>query len=61
MSLSKHFVLKGEILLSVFVRPPSYASSLAAHECLTLYFIEAPFSTFANRVDPDQAALVRAA
>ena len=27
----------------------------------TLYLIETPFSTFANRADPDQAALVRAA
>ena len=29
--------------------------------CITLYRIETSFSTFANRVDPDQAALVRAA
>ena len=28
---------------------------------LTLYLIEKPFNTFANRADPDQAALVRAA
>ena len=28
---------------------------------LTLYQIEMPFNTFANRADPDQAALVRAA
>ena len=28
---------------------------------LTLYFIWMPFYTFANRADPDQAALVRAA
>ena len=28
---------------------------------LTLYLIETPFNTFTNRVDPDQAALVRAA
>ena len=28
---------------------------------LTLYLIETPFSPFANRADPDQAALVRAA
>ena len=28
---------------------------------LTLYLIEMPFNTFANRADPDQAALVRAA
>ena len=27
----------------------------------TLYLIEMPSSSFANRVDPDQAALVRAA
>ena len=27
---------------------------------LTLYLIEMPFNTFANRTDPDQAALVRA-
>ena len=27
---------------------------------LTLYPIETPFSTFANRADPDQTALVRA-
>ena len=28
---------------------------------LTLYLIETPFNTFANRVDPDQSALVRTA
>ena len=28
---------------------------------LTLYRIETPFNSFAKRVDPDQAALVRAA
>ena len=28
---------------------------------LTLYLIETPFNPFANRTDPDQAALVRAA
>ena len=28
---------------------------------LSLYFIETPFNIFANRADPDQAALVRAA
>ena len=28
---------------------------------LTLYVIETPFDAFANRPDPDQAALVRAA
>ena len=28
---------------------------------LTLYLIETPFNTFANRADPDQAALLRAA
>ena len=27
---------------------------------LTLYLIETPFNPFANRADPDQAALVRA-
>ena len=27
----------------------------------TLYLIETPFNTFANRADPDHAALVRAA
>ena len=30
-------------------------------ETLTLYPIETPFDVFANRADPDQAALVRAA
>ena len=30
-------------------------------EELTLYPIETPFSAFANRANPDQAALVRAA
>ena len=29
--------------------------------CLILYLIEAPFDAFANRADPDHAALVRAA
>ena len=28
---------------------------------LSFYLIETPFHTFANRADPDQAALVRAA
>ena len=28
---------------------------------LTLYLIETPFNAFANRADPDQASLVRAA
>ena len=28
---------------------------------LTLYIIEKPFNSFANRADPDQAALTRAA
>ena len=28
---------------------------------LTIYLIETPFNTFANRADPDQAALERAA
>ena len=28
---------------------------------LTLYLVETPFNAFSNRVDPDQAALVRAA
>ena len=28
---------------------------------LTIYLIETPFNAFANRADPDQAALVRAA
>ena len=28
---------------------------------LTLYLIETPFNTFANRADPDQAALLGAA
>ena len=28
---------------------------------IILYLIETPFNTFANRVDPDQAALKRAA
>ena len=28
---------------------------------LTLYLIDTPFNAFANRTDPDQAALIRAA
>ena len=28
---------------------------------LTIYLIETPFNTFANRADPDQADLVRVA
>ena len=28
---------------------------------LTIYHIEMPFNSFANRADPDQTALVRAA
>ena len=33
----------------------------SSKEELTLYLIEPPFKAFANRADPDQAALVRAA
>ena len=32
-----------------------------SNESLTLHLIEMPFNGFANRADPDQAALVRAA
>ena len=28
---------------------------------ITFYLIETPFDAFANRADPDQAALIRAA
>ena len=38
------------ILLIVFAPPPKVF--------LTFYLIEVPFNTFANRADPDQAALV---
>ena len=38
---------------------PATPWSLVKH--LTLYLIETPFDAFANRADPDQAALVRAA
>ena len=34
---------------------------LLACKELTLYLIEVPFDTHASRVDPDQAALIRAA
>ena len=34
---------------------------LSLQYLLTLYPIEMPFDAFANRADPDQAALVRAA
>ena len=34
---------------------------LASAMLLTLYLKETPFNAFANRADPDQAALVRAA
>ena len=34
---------------------------LSSQYLLTLYPIEMPFDAFANRADPDQAALVRAA
>ena len=37
------------------------AIAQGAVHVLTLYLIETPINTFANRVDPDQAALVRAA
>ena len=42
---------------------PSCLQRLSADgkEGLTLYLKETPFNTFANRADPDQAALVRAA
>ena len=35
--------------------------SFDAYFLLTLYLIETPFNTFANRADTDQAALTRAA
>ena len=34
---------------------------LDSNKTLKLYLIETPFNTFANRADPDHAALVRAA
>ena len=40
---------------------PVHESSVHIIYVLTLNFKETPFNTFANRVDPDQAALVRAA
>ena len=36
-------------------------SKVTDYAALTLYLIETPFDTFANRADTDQAALVRAA
>ena len=36
-------------------------TSLSVFNYLTLNLIETPFNAFANREDPDQAALVRAA
>ena len=38
-----------------------FANTFTAQLTLTFYLIETPFNTFANRADPDQAALVRAA
>ena len=40
-------------------RPRSVSSVVLAYH-LIHYPIEMPFNTFANRADPDQAALVRA-
>ena len=39
-----------EILVLIVQKPP-----------ITLYLKQAPFDAFANRADPDQAALIRAA
>ena len=39
----------------------AYASIKGSDGPLTLYLIEMPFNTFANRADPDQAAFVRTA
>ena len=41
--------------------PLNNAEKLSQNSDLTLYLIETPFNTFANRADPDQAALLRAA
>ena len=39
----------------------SVVYKITQHAELTLYLTEMPFNTFANRADPDQAALARAA
>ena len=54
----------GQILLS---HPQTHDGSLYMYYIifgllrLTIYLIETPFNTFANRANPDQAALLRAA
>ena len=56
--------------LCFFMSTPKHMFQLTAKKiitfysqkvCLTFYLKEAPFNTFANRVDSDKAALVRAA
>ena len=43
----------------VWISEQNHLSILSLHVALTLYLIETPFNSFANRVDPDQAALLR--
>ena len=50
---------------TVFLKNRNYISKIRIskvtdYAALTLYLIEKPFNAFANRADPDQAALVRA-
>ena len=49
------------IFYRMFNKSKQNKTSLSVFNYLTLNLIETPFNAFANREDPDQAALVRAA
>ena len=49
------------IFYRMFNNSKQNKTSLSVFNYLTLNLIETPFNAFANREDPDQAALVRAA
>ena len=54
MVRDKLIIGTGYPVLGIFVK-------LCIYTGLILFLIETPFNFFANRADPDQAALVRAA
>ena len=63
LSLSRQYTVDGQYIPSLFIEPEvrhdktSYRDEGVKRECC-MYLIETPINAFANRADPDQAALV---
>ena len=57
--IRKQILIEARFLLFHYLpKYPSKISSIQRVKGLTFYLKETPFNTFANRADPDQAALV---